>query len=67
MIGVTFHNDVTDAGLHRIGAIMIAASVVALCVTLAIAACIAPRPPSPFPPTTFSRLNVSHSAVPRDR
>jgi MFS family permease len=35
IIGVTFHNGVTDAGLHRIGAIMIAASVVALWITLA--------------------------------
>jgi MFS family permease len=35
MIGMTFHNGVTDAGLHRIGAIMIAAGVVALYVTLA--------------------------------
>jgi MFS family permease len=35
MIGITFHNGVTDAGLHRIGAIMIVASVVALGITLA--------------------------------
>ena len=35
MIGVMFHNGVTDAGLHRIGAIMIAASVFVLFVTLA--------------------------------
>ncbi len=34
MIGVTFHNGVTDAGLHRIGALMIAASAVALWITL---------------------------------
>ena len=35
MIGVTFHNGVTDTGLHRIGAVMIAASAVALWITLA--------------------------------